>query len=86
MQTITAADVRAMRAFVYPDGVVSRPEVEKLFRLNAAATSVCPEWRDFFVEAATDYLVHQERPEGYVSDENADWLMRMISQTALSRR
>lgn len=79
-ETITAADVRAMRAFVYPDGVVSRAEVEKLFRLNAAATSVCPEWRDFFVEAATDHLVYQERPEGYVSDENADWLIKMISQ------
>ncbi|MFI0849210.1 hypothetical protein [Mesorhizobium sp. IMUNJ 23232] len=83
METITGADVRAMRAFVYPDGVVSRAEVEKLFRLNAAAKSVCPEWRDFFVEAATDYLVHQERPEGYVSEENADWLIKMISQDSV---
>ena len=80
METITAADVRSLRAFVYPDGVVSRAEVEKLFRLNAAAKSVCPEWQEFFVEAATDHLVHQERPEGYVSEENADWLMRMISR------
>ncbi|WP_442583465.1 hypothetical protein ACSBOB_16520 [Mesorhizobium sp. ASY16-5R] len=79
-EMISAADVRAMRALVYPDGVVSRAEVEKLFRLNAAAKSVCPEWRDFFVEAATDHLVHQERPEGYVSDENAGWLIKMISQ------
>ena len=36
-------------------------------------------WSDFFVEALTDFVVNQARPEGYVTVENADWLITHIS-------
>ena len=38
------------------------------------------EWPGFFVEAVTDYIVHQEKPQGYISDDNAEWLIRAISR------
>lgn len=34
----------------------------------------------FFIEAITDYIVHQEKPAGYISVKNADWLIETISR------
>lgn len=76
---IVAEDVLMLRREVFRDGVVSRGEAESLFALDASCDDKCPEWSDFFVEAVTDYLVHQEKPAGHVSDDNAAWLIRAIS-------
>ena len=43
----------------------------------------CEEWAAFFVEAVTDYIVHQEKPSGYISAENADWLIRAVSRDGM---
>ncbi|TIX74634.1 MAG: hypothetical protein E5V27_33095, partial [Mesorhizobium sp.] len=37
----------------------------------------------FFVEAVTDFIVHQEKPAGYISQDNADWLVRAISRDGM---
>ena len=52
-------------------------------RYEKDANSVDAEWQEFFVEAVTDFIVHQEKPRGYISQENADWLMRAISDDAM---
>lgn len=80
---ITAEDVVMLRREVFGDGVVSRGEAEALFALDATAKDKCAEWPDFFVEAVTDYIVHQEKPAGYVSEDNADWLVRTISRDGM---
>ena len=72
---ITAEDVIMLRREVFGDGVVTRGEAEALFALDSTAKDKCEEWPVFFVEAVTDYLVHQEKPAGYISRENADWLV-----------
>src|SRR5690606_13261262 len=54
-------------------------EAEMLFRLDEVCAERCAEWTNFFVEAVTDYIVHQEKPAGYVSARNADWLIAAIS-------
>lgn len=76
---IVADDVLMLRRDVFRDGVVSRGEAESLLALDASCEDKCPEWNAFFVEALLDYLVHQEKPAGHVSEENADWLIRAIS-------
>jgi hypothetical protein len=76
---ITAEDVLTMRRQVFADGVVEAHEAEWLFALNDACHDCPPEWREFFVEALVDYTVHQAEPHGYVSPENADWLVDRIS-------
>lgn len=78
-RTITAADVLALRRIVYGDGVADRADIESLFRLDRACPSKCAEWIELFVEAVTDHVVHQEKPQGHVSRDNADWLVGMIS-------
>ena len=80
---ITADDVQLLRGEVFRDGVVTRAEAESLIALHSSCADRCADWQDFFVEAVTDYLVHQEKPEGYISEDNAAWLVRAISRDGM---
>ncbi len=80
---ITVEDVVMLRRGVFADGVVSRGEAEALFALDATAKDKCQEWPEFFIEAVTDYIVHQEKPAGYISQDNADWLIATISRDGM---
>ncbi|MER8896252.1 hypothetical protein NKI35_11015 [Mesorhizobium sp. M0676] len=80
---ITAEDVVMLRREVFADGVVTRGEAEALSALDATATDKCPQWPEFFVEAVTDYIVHQEKPAGYISEDNAGWLIQTISRDGM---
>jgi hypothetical protein len=73
-EAIELKDVVRLRGAVFADGIVSRAEAERLLAIDAHAVSACAEWTTFVVEAIADYVVHQEVPSGYVSDENAEWL------------
>jgi hypothetical protein len=80
---ITADDVLFLRRMVYADGLSSRHEVENLFALNESCTVRDPEWTRFLVEAVCDYAVYQEKPEGYLSDYNARWLMSLVTKNGV---
>jgi hypothetical protein len=68
----------ALRRVVWPDGRITPQEAGILFELNHTSSAPSAEWGDFFVEAITAYVVEQAEPRGYVSDENAIWLMQAI--------
>jgi hypothetical protein len=76
---VTAGHVTELRRAIYHDGVAEAGEVERLFKIDEAATERDPGWSELFVEAVTDYLVEQVEPHGYISDANADWLIERIS-------
>jgi hypothetical protein len=80
---ITADDVVMLRRDVFGDGVVSRGEAEALFALDATAKDTCQEWPPFLIEAVTDYIVYQETPAGYISEDNANWLIGTISRDGM---
>lgn len=63
---------------IYSDGIVSRGEAETLFRLNETLTATNPEWGSRFREALTDFLITREAPEGWVTDEEAEWLLAQV--------
>ncbi len=63
---------------IYSDGIVSRGEAETLFRLNETLSATNPEWGSRFREALTDFLITREAPEGWVTDEEADWLLGQV--------
>lgn len=63
---------------IYSDGIVSRGEAETLFRLNETLSATNPEWGSRFREALTDFLIKREAPEGWVTDEEADWLLAQV--------
>jgi hypothetical protein len=77
---ITAEDVLDVRAIVYHDGIIEAAEAEAIISLNQICTHRVVEWDAFFVEALLDYVVHQQRPAGYVDAAKADWLMGHIDR------
>ncbi|MBA3518038.1 MAG: hypothetical protein H0T75_10440 [Rhizobiales bacterium] len=77
---VTAEQVLVLRRWVYNGGAVVRGEIDKLFAVDEAATEHDAAWCELFTEAVSDYLVDQVEPEGYVDEENADWLISRISQ------
>ena len=77
---ITADDVLAVRRAVWPDGRVSDTEAGFVFDLNRLIEAPSPEWRDFFLDALTDYVVNQKAPRGYVDEANADWLISEVDR------
>ncbi|MEO1265806.1 MAG: hypothetical protein AAFV26_08880, partial [Pseudomonadota bacterium] len=83
--SVTDADIFAVRQIVYPDGVASADEVDLVFKIEAAAKTFVPAWSDFFREVLVDFTVFQTTPRGYVSQENAYWLIAAITADAHTR-
>jgi hypothetical protein len=75
---IGADDTLALRRVAWPDGKIDPAEADAIFDLNTLCKETSPEWVDFFVEAITEYVVHQQQPVGYVDDAQANWLMAKI--------
>lgn len=76
--TLTDADVARFRRIFFEDGIVSSDEADVLFKLNAACPAAPSAWPSFLVEAITDYLVFQVNPQGYITSDNAAWLLERI--------
>lgn len=76
--SIKDGDVLRLRAAYYSEGRLGAEDAETLFALNDACPVQDPAWSDFFIEAVTDYVVHQMAPDGYVTAANAAWLMAHI--------
>lgn len=75
---VRAADVLALRREVFGEITVTPREIETLFRIDEGTKRRVPEWRAFFLEAVTDWLVRQQEPSGYITQEQADWLIARI--------
>ncbi|MGB3626213.1 MAG: hypothetical protein WA989_10300, partial [Henriciella sp.] len=72
---MTEGEARRIVNEIYRDGIVSRQEAESLFRLNDQLAERDPVWVERFIEAIKDFLLTREAPEGWITDEEADWLM-----------
>jgi hypothetical protein len=80
---VHADDVLMLRRSFYRDGHISPAEAEALFTINRCCPEQDVEWSDFFTEALTDFVVHQALPQGYVTAQNADWLVDRISEDGI---
>lgn len=79
---ITADDVLNLRRRVFWKGVVTARDAEMVFALNdRLCDRADAAWPRFFVEALVDYLVMQAEPSGYISEDNAYWLIDRISRS-----
>jgi len=83
---VDANDVLALRREVFGQIAVTLEEVDLLFRIDEQVSIHSTEWHDFFVEAVTDWLVRQQEPAGYVTTEQAEWLIARIDQDSRVRR
>ena len=78
--SIKDADVLKLRRNYYDDGIITAEEADVIFALNEACPVQDPAWADCFVETITDYLVEQVGPPGYLTVENARWLIERIGR------
>lgn len=79
---ITAEDVLTLRHRVFWKGIVTEADAELALLLNDRLHHAAdPAWPAFFVETLTDYVVIQAQPSGYVSEENAAWLIQRIGRS-----
>jgi hypothetical protein len=78
--SIKDGDVGRLSRSLREDGTIEQHEAEQLLAINKSCPVQGPAWREFFVEAVTDYLVRQLEPTGYVTAEKAHWLVSQISQ------
>ena len=78
--SIKDADVLKLRRNYYDDGIITAEEADAIFALNDACPVQDPAWSDCFVETITDYLVEQAEPQGYLTAENAQWLIERIGR------
>jgi hypothetical protein len=78
--SIKDADVLKLRRSYYEDGLITAEEAETILALNDACPIQDPAWADCFVETITDFIVDQAEPEGYLTQENAEWLIRHVAK------
>ena len=82
---IKDSDVLRLRRAFHEDCVVDAEEAELLLSLNETCPIKDPAWADFLVEILTDFVVHQQKPEGYMVAEKAAWLMSRLGQSGRLR-
>jgi hypothetical protein len=75
---LSEAEAKRILKDVYQDGIVSRPEAEALFLISDSLSKTYPEWQARFVGAVKDFLLTREAPLGWVTEEEADWLIEQI--------
>lgn len=70
----------AQRIFqhVYSDGIVSVSEAEALFRIRERLASLDGEWNERFAGAVKDFLLTRQPPEGWITEDEARWLISQI--------
>jgi len=66
---VSADEVLFLRRTVFADGVVEPAELDALFDLGDRALNGDPEWFQFFAEAAADFYLREEEPQGYLTAE-----------------
>lgn len=76
---IDAAEILELRRSAWPDGRISPDEAEAIFVVNDRIVAPSAEWSDFFTEALVEFIINTAEPRGYVSDENARWLIERVT-------
>ena len=75
---ITSDEILALRREGWGDGRITAGEADAIFAINDALAERSADWCDFFVEAIGEYVLNAWEPKGYVTDEQAAWLIGKI--------
>lgn len=75
---ITADEILELRQGGWANAAIDADEADAIFVLNDHLAERTNQWSDFFVEALSEYIVHAVEPKGYVSPDQAEWLIERI--------
>ncbi|HXI86848.1 MAG TPA: hypothetical protein VNH64_05285 [Parvularculaceae bacterium] len=77
---VFAEDVIFLRREVFANGIVSNSELDALFAIGERAPKGDPEWPAFFEEAATDFYLRQQKPQGYFTPDQFESLRARVTR------
>jgi len=76
---ISAVDVVRLRDCFAHDGPVSEHEAHALLTLELSPVAKAGIWKAFFLDAMTAFAIHDQAPDGYLTADKADWLLRIAA-------
>lgn len=76
--SIRARDIRCLRQKVFGYAIDTPEKARLLFAIHRNLTRQSEEWRSFFIDALTEFVVYQMPPHRHVSPHNAVWLVENI--------
>ncbi len=79
-RTVTDDDVAVLRAAWWSDGKIIATEVEALFAINDSLETPHDGFTDFFAESLSALIVEAGQPRGYVSENDATWLIAQVGR------
>jgi hypothetical protein len=79
-ETLSDADVLALRRAIFPDGTVCAADVGMLWALHDRFGASHPAWSELFIEAMVVSLLEQASPRGYLSEADAVALIARIDR------
>jgi hypothetical protein len=75
---ISSEEILELRRAGWSDGSIQPAEADAIFAINDHIAEPTVEWTDFFVEALSEFIIAGGQPRGYVTDEQAEWLIARI--------
>lgn len=75
---MTEDDVKKLRREIFDDGATDKGEADLVFRLENEVRDKHESWNQLYVDALTDFFVWKAVPRGYVSEEQARYLIREV--------
>jgi hypothetical protein len=75
---VSASDVLQLRREVFGDSLVDQSEARTLMALAEAAPDGDTEWHQFYCEIMGDLFARQKEPRGYVTEEDAAFLIETM--------
>jgi hypothetical protein len=84
-QTISSDDLVALRSLVAESSRIDEDTAHTLIELNDQYSGI-DGWDTFYVDTISEYIICDLAPIGYVSHENAQWLMDRISKDGVVMR
>ena len=77
---IDVGEVKELEEVLYTDGIIDKNEADFLFELNNAVSGKknAPEWKEFFVNAITSFVLDDDQSNGEVDDNEAQYLYDQI--------
>jgi hypothetical protein len=83
-QKITPIDVIELRQTVFSHGVKTPEDVATLLAIETACDDKCPQWDEFFISSISNYTLFGSSPLGAVSEEQVEWLKRVVTRDGLT--
>ena len=78
---VAATDVTRLSNDLCPMGLMTLDEAGALFRVEREVLDKHPSWAPAFTTLVCDCLVWGDRPTGVLSDERAEWILKLAVRT-----